>query len=157
MLPVFKSFWAINLMSRVFANGPGDRGSIPGQVIPKTQKMVLDATLLSTQYYKVRIKSKVEQSRERSSALPYTSNGKWAFGSPLIKVGQLYNLLMFIDSLVSHNILTNHTFGFQNSAIFAFIHDKNKRRMIETCSIAHHNTIWQGLFSKFHPLQEKWY
>ena len=33
---------------RVFANGPADVGSIPGQVIPKTQKMVLDATLLNT-------------------------------------------------------------------------------------------------------------
>ena len=63
-------------MSRVFASGPGDLGSIPGRVIPKTQKMVLDAAL---QYkvrikgkYKVRIKGKVEQSRERNSALPYT-------------------------------------------------------------------------------------
>ena len=61
--------WAIDLMSRVFANGPGDWVSIPGRVIPKTQKMVLDAALLSTQYYKVRIKGKVEQSRKRSSAL----------------------------------------------------------------------------------------
>ena len=34
-------------MSRVFANGPGDWGSIPIQVIPKTQKMVLDANLFS--------------------------------------------------------------------------------------------------------------
>ena len=32
--------------------------------------MVLDASLLNTQHYKVRIKGKVEQSRERSSALP---------------------------------------------------------------------------------------
>ena len=40
-------------------NGPEDRGSIPGQVIPKTQKMVLDAALLSTQHYKVRIKGKI--------------------------------------------------------------------------------------------------
>ena len=47
---------------RVFANGPGDLGSIPGRVIPKTQKMVLDASLLSTQHYRVRIKGKVEQS-----------------------------------------------------------------------------------------------
>ena len=60
-------------MSRVFANGPGDWDSIPGRVIPKTQKMVLDAALLSTQHYKVRTKGKVEQSREWSSALPYTS------------------------------------------------------------------------------------
>ena len=35
--------------------------------------MVLDAILLNTQHYKVRIEGKVEQSRERSSALPYTS------------------------------------------------------------------------------------
>ena len=63
-------YQAIGLMSRVFANGPEDPVSIPGQVIPKTQKMVLDAALLNTQHYKVRIKGKVEQSREWSSALP---------------------------------------------------------------------------------------
>ena len=60
-------------MSREFANGPEDRGSIPGRVIPKTQKIVLDAALLSTQHNKVRIKDKVEQSYEWSSALLYTS------------------------------------------------------------------------------------
>ena len=60
-------------MSRVFANSPGDWDSIPGRVIPKTQKMVVDTALLSTQHYQVRIKGKVEQSREWSSALPYTS------------------------------------------------------------------------------------
>ena len=42
---------------RVFANGPGDRGSIPGRVIPKTFKMVLDTSLLNTQQYNVQIKS----------------------------------------------------------------------------------------------------
>ena len=31
-------------MGSVFANGLGDLGSILGQVIPKTQKMVLDAS-----------------------------------------------------------------------------------------------------------------
>ena len=60
-------------MSRVFANGPGDRGSIPDRVISKTQKAVLDAALRNTQHYKVRIKGKVEQSREWSSSLPYNS------------------------------------------------------------------------------------
>ena len=59
-------------MSRVFANGSGDRGSIPGEVIAKTQKMVLDATLLNSQHYKVRKKGKVEQSTEWSSALTYS-------------------------------------------------------------------------------------
>ena len=83
---VFNQNQLIGLVGRVFANGlgdlgsipghvanrPGDLGSIPGRFIPKTQKMVLDASLLNTQHYKVRIKGKVEQSRERSSALPYT-------------------------------------------------------------------------------------
>ena len=60
------------LAVRVFANGSGDQGSILGRIIPKTQKMVLDASLLNIQHYKVQIKVKVEQSRERSSTLPYT-------------------------------------------------------------------------------------
>ena len=60
-------------MVRVFANGLEDMGSILGQVIPKTQKMILDAALLNTQHYKAQIKSKVGQSWERSSTLPYTS------------------------------------------------------------------------------------
>ena len=60
-------------MSRVFANDLGDQGSITSRVIPKTQKLVLDATFLNTLHCKVGIKGKVEQSQERSSALPYTS------------------------------------------------------------------------------------
>ena len=48
-------------------------GSIPNRVIPKTLKMVLDTSLLNTLQYKVRIKGKVEQSSEKSSAIPYTS------------------------------------------------------------------------------------
>ena len=64
--------WLIGLVGGVFANRPGDLGSIPGCVIPKTLKMVLDTSLLNTQQYKVRIKGKVEQSWEKSSALPYT-------------------------------------------------------------------------------------
>ena len=64
--------WLGFMAVRVFANGPGDLGSIPGRVIPKTLKMELDTTLLNTQHYKVQFKGKVEQSREWSSALPYT-------------------------------------------------------------------------------------
>ena len=64
-------FYYGTLMSRVVANYLGDQGSIPGRVIPKTEEMVLDAALLSTQHYKVRIKGKVEQSKEWNSTLPY--------------------------------------------------------------------------------------
>ena len=63
----------IGPLDAVFANGTGDQGSFPGRVIPKTLKMVLDISLLNTQHYNVRIKGKVEQSKERGSSLPYTS------------------------------------------------------------------------------------
>ena len=49
--PVF-----IGLVGRVFANGLGDLGSIPGRVIPKTLKMVLVTSLLNTQQYISRVK-----------------------------------------------------------------------------------------------------
>ena len=57
------------LVGRMFTNGPGDLGSIPGRIIPKTLKMVLDTSFLNTQDYKVCIKGKVEQSKEKHSAL----------------------------------------------------------------------------------------
>ena len=41
-------------MGRVFTNGPGDLGLIPGHVIPKTLTMVLDTSLLNTQHSKVK-------------------------------------------------------------------------------------------------------
>ena len=40
-------------MVRVFANGPGDRGSVPGRVIPKTQKWYLPISVIS---YETRVK-----------------------------------------------------------------------------------------------------
>ena len=59
-------------MNRVFTDGLGDLGWILGWVVPKTQKMLLDAILLNTQHYKVRIQGKVDQSREWSSIFSYT-------------------------------------------------------------------------------------
>ena len=60
--------------------------------------MVLDTSWHNTQQYKVRIKGKVEQSRERTSALSYIHLGveaikKRAFWSPLTTVANFtYNL-----------------------------------------------------------------
>ena len=71
----------IGLAVRVFANGPGDLGSILGRVIPTTQKMVLDASLLNTQHYKVRIKGKVEPSREGVAPSPTSWCSSYRKGS----------------------------------------------------------------------------
>ena len=59
-------------MVRVIGNGLEHLGSIPGRVMPKTQEIVLDATLPNTQHYKVGIKGKEKQSRESSRAFPNT-------------------------------------------------------------------------------------
>ena len=69
---MYEEFQLMGLVGRVFANGLGYWGSFPGRVIPKTQKMVLDTSLLNTQHYKIHIKGKVEKSRGRSSTHPTT-------------------------------------------------------------------------------------
>ena len=64
--------WPICKMVRAFKKlGFNPRSSHTKDPPPK--KTVLDYSLLNTQHYKVWIKGKVKQSRERSSTLPYTS------------------------------------------------------------------------------------
>ena len=75
MLKIFTLYWLFLLLSKwyyyinsensnnlkhLFDNSQADQGSIPGRVIPKTQRMILDAILVNTQHYKVWIKDKVE-------------------------------------------------------------------------------------------------
>ena len=75
----------------MFANGPDDLGSISRS---GHTKMVLDTSLLNTQQYKIRIKGKMEQYRERSSALPLhlivVAIEKEAVWSPSTKVVNYY-------------------------------------------------------------------
>ena len=82
------------------ANDPGDLGSIPGRVIQKALEMVLDTSLLNTQQYMVRIKGKVEQSRERSRAPPIylglVAIEKGAFWSPSTTVGNFTYIYIYI-------------------------------------------------------------
>ena len=68
-----KKLGLIGLVDKVFVNGLGDLSSIKVRIIPKILKMILDTFLLNTQQYKLLIKGKVEQSRERNNALPYIS------------------------------------------------------------------------------------
>ena len=77
--------------------GPGDLGSIPGRVIPKTQKMVLDASLLNTQHYKVRIKGKVEQSREGVAPSPTPWCSSYWKGTTVANFTLLYSCSALIN------------------------------------------------------------
>ena len=65
----------------------------------RLKKMVLDAILLNTQHYKVRIKGKVEQSRERSSAplhFGVVAVEKGAFGLPSTTVANFTLLTIYV-------------------------------------------------------------
>ena len=68
----------------MFANGLEERGSIPGRVIPKDKKMVVDTTLRNTHHYVVKIKGKVIQ--RPTLHLSVIAIKKGAFGSPPTKV-----------------------------------------------------------------------
>ena len=57
----------VRVLPMVFETGVQSRSS------HTEHSMVLDPSLFNTQHYKVRIKGKVERSRERSRDLPYTS------------------------------------------------------------------------------------
>ena len=58
----------IGLMSRVFTNGPGNWVSIPGRVIPKTQKIILDAAFLTLSI--IRYGSRVKWSNPLNGVAP---------------------------------------------------------------------------------------
>ena len=82
------------MMFRVFGNGPRDLVSIPGRVIPKTQNMVLDASLLNTQHYKVLIKGKMKPSRERNSFFPTPLCSSYRKGSIRVTLDNGHQLFL---------------------------------------------------------------
>ena len=84
----------IGIMDRVFANDPGDWGSIPGHVIPKTKKIVLDASLLNTQHSKVWIKSKL--SNPGKGVVPYPTPQCSNYWKRSLQVTLDYGLYIYI-------------------------------------------------------------
>ena len=75
----------IGMMVRAFANGPRDLGSIPGRVIPKTQKRYLMPPCLTFSF--IRYWSRIKWSSLGNEVAPFPtpwccSYWKGAFGSP---------------------------------------------------------------------------
>ena len=55
---VLENALLIGIVLTVFTNGPGGQDSISDLIKPKIQKIVLDASLLINQHYKVQIKAR---------------------------------------------------------------------------------------------------
>ena len=111
----------IGLGVRVFANGPGNLGSIPGRVIPKTQKMVLDASLLNTQHYKVRIKGKVEQSREGVAPSPTHRCSSYQKGSLRVTLDYGRQLLLIKITELSQVVISGEIRTWTLNQSFSFV------------------------------------
>ena len=106
-----------------FANDCGSQGSILGQVVLKTQKMVVGVSLLNTQHFKVRIKGKWSNPGKGVSPslhLSVVAVEKGAFGSPSTIVGQLiYILNTYICIYVSVRI---HTYIYIYIYIYIYVY-----------------------------------
>ena len=82
----------IGLVGRVFTNGPGYQGSIPGRVIQKTfKKLVLDTSLLKSQHYISRVKWSNSGKRVALSPTP------WSHRITLDYSRQLYYFILNSD------------------------------------------------------------
>ena len=96
---LFNLAWLIGQVRRVFTNDPGDLGSIPGHVIPKTLKMILDTSLLNTQQYKVR--KGVKRSNPSKGVAPSPTphcNSYWKKSLPVaLDYGRQLSLLISVQ------------------------------------------------------------
>ena len=71
----------VNTLTIVLTDGPGNRVSVPGWVIPKTQKMALEASLFNTQHYKLWIKGKWNNTRKGVAHYPILRSCSYWKGS----------------------------------------------------------------------------
>ena len=85
-------------VNEVFNNGPGDRDIIPDRVIPKTQKMVFDSTLLNTQNFKVRIKGKWSYLGRRVVLFPTRRCSSYSKGSLRIAPDNGHPIYIYIPN-----------------------------------------------------------
>ena len=102
----------IGFVGRVFANGPGDLGSIPGRVIPKTLEIILDSSLLNTQQYKVLSRVKWSNPGKGVAPSPTRLCSSYWKGSLLVALDysrQLYLLIAGLNSEFSFSWTGCHT------------------------------------------------
>ena len=97
------------------------RGLIPGQVISKTQKLVLETSLLNTQYYKVWIKGKWSNLGKGvvPSSTPWCSS-YWKDSSDCLRLW-LANLYIYI-----YIYIYAHTFLYTHNHIWIYVIMSNK-------------------------------
>ena len=109
----------VYIMVRVFANGLGDWGSIPGWVIPKIQQKVLDATLLNTKHYELWIKGKVDNPWKGAAPFPTPQCSSYWKGSLQVALDYSHLLYFYLYIYIYIYIYTHtHT----HTCIYIYIY-----------------------------------
>ena len=91
---------SIDIMVRLLTTGPEDQGSIPGQVIPKTLKMVIDSSFIR---YRTRVKWSNPGKRVAPSPSPQCSS-YWK--------GRMWVALNYSRQVYNNYLFCLHTVGF---------------------------------------------
>ena len=126
----------------MFANALGDRVPVPGRIIPKTQKMVFDTSLLTTKHYKIRIKGKWSNPGKEdapSQHLGVVIIWKGAFRSPSTMVGLLTNIWYCICS--------ESYYEKDNWNVFSCI--GSSFQMLRDLCYTYYDTAWGHIYKKF--------
>ena len=90
-------------MVRVFVNGPGNLGSIPGRVIPKTQKWYLIPPCLTLSI--IRYGSRVKWSNPRKGVVPSPIPWCSSYRKGRLRVTPDYGRQLFLQENKSSSIL----------------------------------------------------
>ena len=102
---------SIDLVVRVFAKGPGDRGSIPDQVIPKTKKWNLMPPCLTLSV--ISYGSRVKWSNPKKGVAPFpTPRCSSYLGPPRLGSPTLFLLMYEIGVLWNSRGISVHAFEF---------------------------------------------
>ena len=100
--------WPIGIMVRVFGNSLEDQVSIPGQVIPKIKKIVLNASLLNTQHYKVQ--SRISGAIKRKRVAPSPTLQCCSYWKESLGVVLNYYQLTYLLYIYIHIHTHTHTY-----------------------------------------------
>ena len=92
-------------VSWVFAKGPEDLGSIPGRVIPKTLKMVLNTALLNT--HNIRYISRVKWNNPGKGVEPSPTLLCCSYGKGSLLVTLDYSCQLYFTYFMKINMLSD--------------------------------------------------
>ncbi len=152
---VSSNYYFIGLGGRVFANGPRNLGSIPGCIIPKTLKMVLDTSLLNIS--NIRYVSRVKWSNPGKAVVPSPTpqcSSYWK-GSLLVTLDYGHQLFFTLFKGISTyvNYLMSKPSLKQTFILYGFYYTAQPHRLLLHFCYSIENPIHWGPLTDFKEIR----